>query len=141
MLPLEHVLTSLLPFKLTLVTRFTKNPEITHWEAVKRVFRYLKGTRELWLMYGGVAKELKGCADADGSMMEDRRAISGYAFLVNGGAVSWSTKTQEIVSLSTTESEYVAATYAAKEALWLRSLVFQLFGIVLPATTLFSDNH
>jgi hypothetical protein len=74
-------------------------------------------------------------------MAEDRRAVSGYAFLIHGGAVSWSAKRQEIVSLSTTESEYVAATSAAKEALWLRSLITQLFGTKLDATTLFSDNQ
>ena len=85
--------------------------------------------------------ELEGYADADSSMAEDRKAISGYAFLVNGGAVSWSAKRQEIISLSTTESEYVAAVYAAKEALWLRSLISQLFGIELTTTTLFSDNQ
>jgi hypothetical protein len=114
---------------------------MAHWEAVKRIFRYLKGSRELWLSYGGEGKVLEGYADADGSMMEDRRAISGYAFIINGGAVLWSAKKQEIVSLSTTESEYIAATYAAKEALWLRSLISQLFGKTLPATTLFSDNQ
>ena len=108
---------------------------------MKRVFRYLKGTREIWLSYGGTAKEMEGYADADGSMMEDRRAISGYAFIINGSAISWSTKKQEIISLSTTESEYIAAIYAAKEALWLRSLIFQIFGITFPATTLFSDNQ
>ena len=111
------------------------NPGAVHWEVVKRVFRYLKGTHELWLSYGGTAKEMEGYADADGSMMEDRRAISGYAFIINGGAVSWSTKKQEIVSLSTTESKYIAATYAAKEALWLRSLMSQIFGITFHATT------
>jgi hypothetical protein len=84
---------------------------------------------------------LEGYADADGSMAEDRKAISGYAFLVNGGAVSWSAKRQEIISLSTTESEYVAAVHAAKEALWLRSLISSLFGIEIPTTTLFSDNQ
>ena len=82
-----------------------------------------------------------GYGDADGSMAEDRKAISGYAFIINGGAVSWSAKRQAIISLSMTESEYVAATYAAKEALWLRSLISQLFGITLNATTLFSDNQ
>jgi hypothetical protein len=128
-------------FAVQTLSRFATNPGIAHWEAVKRVFRYLKGTRELWLSYGGVAREMEGYADADGSMMEDRKAISGYAFMINGGAVSWSTKKQEIISLSTTESEYVAVTYAAKEALWLRSLIFQLFGTVLPSTTLFSDNQ
>ena len=87
------------------------------------------------------ARELTGYADADGNMAEDRHAISGYAFLLHGGAVSWTAKRQEIISLSTTESEYIATTYAAKEALWLRSLISQLFDINLEATTLFSDNQ
>jgi len=128
-------------FAVQTLSRFAANPGIAHWEAVKRVFRYLKETRKLWLSYGQVVKEMEGYADADGSMMEDRKAISGYAFIINGGAVSWSAKKQEIVSLSTTESEYMAATYAAKEALWLHTLIFQLFGTSLPATTLFSDNQ
>ena len=123
------------------VSRFTKNPGVAHWDAVKRIFRYLKGTRELWLSYGEIKRELTGYADADGNMAEDRHAISRYAFLLHGGAVSWTTKRQEIISLSTTESEYIAATYAAKEALWLRSLISQLFDTTLEATMLFSDNQ
>ena len=74
-------------------------------------------------------------------MAEDRRAVSGYAFIVDGSAVSWSTKHQEIVSLSMTESEYIAATHAVKEALWLCSLITQVFGPLTQATTLFSDNQ
>ena len=74
-------------------------------------------------------------------MAEDRHAISGYAFLLNGGAVSWAAKRQEIVSLSTTESEYVAVTHASKEVLWLRSLITQLFDVILEPTTIFSDNQ
>ncbi len=116
-------------------------PGEAHWEAVKRIFRYLKGSADLWLAYGGEARELTGYADADGSMAEDRHAISGYAFILNGGAISWSAKRQEIISLSTTESEYVAVTHAAKEALWLRSLLMQLFPSALTPTTLFSDNQ
>src|SRR6202522_727053 len=123
------------------VSRFSKNPGQAHWEAVKRIFSYLKGTKEFWLTYGGPQKELKGYADADGSMAEDRHAISGYAFLFHRGAVSWAAKRQEIVSLSTTESEYVAITHASKEALWLRSLISQFFDITLEPTTLFSDNQ
>ena len=123
------------------VSRFSKNPEEAHWEAVKRIFRYLKGTKEFWLTYGGPQKELKGYADADGSMAEDRHVISGYAFLLRGGAISWAAKRQEIVSLSTTESEYVAVTHASKEAIWLQSLITQLFNIQLQPTTLFSDNQ
>ena len=115
-------------------------PGPIHWEAVKRIFRYLKGTMELWLLYGMSKMDLTGYTDADGSMAEDRHAISGYAFLIHGGAVSWSAKRQEIIALSTTEAGYVAITHAAKEALWLRALLFQLFEINLKSTMLFSDN-
>jgi hypothetical protein len=97
--------------------------------------------KDLWLSYGGQQKDLIGYADADRNMAEDRHVISGYAFLLHSGAVFWSTKRQEIISLSTMESEYIAATYASKKALWLRTLITQLFNTTLPATTLFSDNQ
>jgi hypothetical protein len=84
---------------------------------------------------------LEGYSDADGSMHEDRKAISGYAFLLDGGAVSWSSKKQEIIALSTTEAEYVATTHAAKEALWLRSLIGEIFGEFSGPTTLHGDNQ
>jgi len=95
----------------------------------------------LWLSYGGQQKELQGYADADGSMVEDRWTISGYTFIINGGTVSWSIKRQEIIFLSTTESEYIRATYASKEALWLQTLISQLFGTLPDTTTLFSENQ
>jgi hypothetical protein len=101
----------------------------------------LKGTRDLQLSFGGGAQDLVGYADTDSSMAEDRRAVSGYAFLLNGGAVSSACKKQEIVSLSTMESEYIAATHAAKEALWLHSLLSQIFGPPRDTITLFSDNQ
>ena len=110
-------------FAVATVTRFAANPGPAHWEAVKQIFRYLSSTCDLWLTYGETKRALEGYADADGSMNKDRRAITGYAFLIDGGAVSWSSKWQEIISLSTTESEYVAATHGMKEALWLRSVM------------------
>jgi len=128
-------------FTVATVARFTSNPGPVHWEAVKRIYRYLAGTCNLWLSYGETKRMLVGFVDTDGSMAEDRRAITGYAFLIDGGAVSWSSKRQEIVSLSTTESEYIAATHGMKEALWLRSLLSEVFGPISKATTLFSDNQ
>jgi len=128
-------------FAVQTVSRFSTKPGSTHWEAVKQIFRYLKGTADLWLTYGISKMDLRGYADADGSMAEDRHAISGYAFMIHASAVSWSAKRQEIITLSTTEAEYVAITHAAKKALWLRSLLSQLFDIVLDSTTLFSDNQ
>ena len=70
-------------------------------------------------MYGMTDNGLEGYANADGSSQEHRHTISVYIFLMNGGAIPWSSKKQGLVTLSTAESEYVAATYAAKEALWL----------------------
>jgi hypothetical protein len=128
-------------FAVSTVARFSANPGPAHWDAVKRVFRYLAGTCDLWLSYGETKRALEGFADADGSMTEDRRAVSGYAFLIDGGAVSWSSKKQELVSLSTTESEYVAATHGMKEALWLHSLLGDIFAPVQGPTTLFLDNQ
>ncbi|GBE89190.1 hypothetical protein SCP_1502130 [Sparassis crispa] len=107
------------------LSRFSDNPGKAHWEAVKRVFRHLSGTKDLKLTYGAQELDLVGYTDADGSMHEDRKVFSGYAFLIDGGAVSWSSKRQEIIALSTTEAEYVAATHAAKEALLLRSLMVE----------------
>jgi hypothetical protein len=128
-------------FAVQTVSHFSKKPRPAHWEAVKRIFWYLKGMRDLWLSFGHVKIDLAGYADADGSMAEDRHAISGYAFIVYGGAISWSAKCQDIISLLMTESECMTATHMAKEALWLCSLIEQLFGTTLSPTTLFLDNQ
>jgi hypothetical protein len=85
--------------------------------------------------------ELIGYTDADGMTTEGRRQISGYVFLLHGGAVSWSSKQQPIVALSTTEAEYIAQTEAAKEALWLRSFANEVINPVTEPTPLRSDNQ
>ena len=94
------------------------------------------------LTYGGERHNLEGYTDSDGGTQEDRHAIAGNVFLVDGGAVSWSAKRQELVTLSTAKSEYVAATHAAKEAKWLQKLIRQLFPHLhnLP-TTIYCDNQ
>ncbi|THH08422.1 hypothetical protein EW146_g8993 [Bondarzewia mesenterica] len=101
-------------FAVSTVARFSTNLGIAHWEAVKHIFRYLKGMRDLWLTYEGTERKLVGYADADGSMAEDRKAVSG---------------------------EYVAATHAAKEALWLHSLISEILSPATTSTVLFSDNQ
>jgi hypothetical protein len=128
-------------FAVSTVARFSANPRMVHWNAVKRIFHYLAGTHDLWLTYGEARCTLVGYADANGSMTKDRCAITGYVFLIDGRAVSWSLKKQEIVSLSTTESEYVAAMHGMKEALWLRNLLAEVFEPLSDTTTLFLDNQ
>ena len=128
-------------FPVSLLAQFMENPGRIHWEAVKRIFRYLLGTKNWKLMYGTTDSGLEGYTDADGSSQEHRHAISGYVFLMNGGAISWSSKKQGLVTLSTAESEYVAATYAAKEALWLRRVISEVFHPLEKPVTLYSDSQ
>jgi hypothetical protein len=101
------------------LAQYLENPGRVHWEAAKRVMRYLKSTKETKLVYGASGKSgLRSFTDADGASQDHRRAISGFVVLIDGGAVSWSSKKQELVTLSTMEAEYVAATHAAKELVW-----------------------
>ena len=126
-------------FATSTVALFLENPGWIHWEAVKRIFQYIKGTRDLSLVYGG-KKDLQGWVDADGASQEHRRAISSYVFMVDGGAISWSSKKQELVTLLTAEAEYVAATHVAKEAMWLWALFSEVFNSIEKPTTIFEDN-
>lgn len=127
-------------YAVSILSCFLQNPGRMHWEVVKRVFRYLARTKTWKLTYGTVSLDLVGYATTDGSMHEDHKAISGYAFLIDSDAVSWASKHQEIISLLTTEAEYVAITHMSKEALWLRSLIGQVFVPFVKPIPLNSDN-
>jgi hypothetical protein len=111
-------------YVISFLSRYLDKLGLAHWNAVKTLFRYLLGTKEYALTYRDGESELVGFCDADRSVGEDRKAVSGYAFMINGGAVSWSSRKQEIIAMSTTEAEYVAASQVTKEAVWLRELVF-----------------
>lgn len=112
----------------------------SHWLAAKRVLRYLKGTRDLALVYQKTGKPLHGHADANwGSCAEDRRSYTGYLFKFAGAAISWESRKQRTVALSTQEAEYMALTDAAKEAMHLKQLISDM-GIKHEAIELFNDN-
>ena len=115
-------------FATSTVAQYSENPSWKHWEAVKTIFRYLLGIKNLQLTYEGEERDLVGYIDADGALQDHRRAISGYVFMADGGAVSWSSKKQELVTLSTMKAKYITATHAAKEAIWLQCLLMELFG-------------
>src|SRR6267142_2043546 len=93
-------------FAVSTLLQFLENPGEAHWQAVKRVFRYLAGTRNVALTYGGEREDLHGYTDADGASQDHHRAISGYAFIMDSGMISWSLRKQELVTLSTAEAEY-----------------------------------
>ncbi len=106
--------------------RHAANPGVEHQHALDRLFRYLRGTSNYKLVYQhGVTDgdDLVGYVDADwGSDVNDHKSTSGYVFKLAGGAISWSSKKQGCVALSSTEAEYVAGAHAAKEAIWLGRL-------------------
>ena len=109
------------------VSRFISNPGKDHWEAIKWILRYLKGTSKMCLCVGSSKPILEGFTDIDmGDDLDGRKSTSGYLFTFAEGAVSWQSKLQKCVSLSTTEAEYIAATEACKELLWLKWFLQEL---------------
>jgi hypothetical protein len=110
-----------------LVSKFQSNPGLAHWKAVKRILRYLKGTMDYVLCYQGLDLRLVGYSDADwGGNIDERKSTSGYVFLLNNGAITWSSKKQSCIALSTMEAEYVACLAAVQEAVWLRRFLQHL---------------
>lgn len=128
-------------FSVSTLSQFLENPGEAHWEAVKWIFHYLAGTKTHALTYGGERHGLVGYTDTDGASQDHQQAISGLAYLIDGGTISWRSRKQELVTLSTAEVEYVAATHAAKEGIWLRRLIGELFGKIDIPTTLYCDNQ
>lgn len=125
------------------VSRFLNCYDQTHWNAVKRIFKYLLGSMNYSIVYKGTSSsELIGYADADYARdINTRHSTSGYVFLMNGGAVTWSSQRQKSVSLSTTEAEYVAASSAVKEMMWIRQLLDDIGSSSLNPTELKLDNQ
>ena len=117
-------------FALGLTSRYQSNPGEEHWKVVKTILKYLRRTKDQFLIYGDSELKLKGYTDASfASDKDDSKSISGYVFTLNGGAVSWKSSKQPTVADSTTEAEYIAASEAAKEAVWLRKFIHEL-GVV-----------
>jgi ATP-binding cassette subfamily B (MDR/TAP) protein 1 len=123
------------------VSRFLSNPRKQHWEAVKWILRYLRGTSNLCLSFGNGGLVLEGYTDADmAGDLDHRKSTSGYVFTFAGGAVSWQSKLQKCVALSTIEAEYIAATEAGKELLWLVRFLLEL-GMQQEDAIVFCDSQ
>ena len=109
------------------VSRYMNNPGKEHWGVVKWILRYLRGTSTHALCFGGLETILHGYVDSDMAGDKDsRRSTTGYVFTIGGTAVSWISKIQKVVALSTTEEEYVVATEASKEMIWLQRFMEEL---------------
>jgi hypothetical protein len=132
-------------YALSVTNRHQANPGIAHWIVIKTILNYLRRTKDMFLVYGGETElVLKGYTDASfQTNHDDLRSQSGFVFVLNGGVVSWKSSKQETTTDSTTETEYIAASEAAKEGVWIKKFVTELR--VVPSASgplkLYYDNN
>ena len=129
-------------FSVGVVSRFMSNPSKQHYGVAKRILRYIAGTLNYGIWYTHVTNfRLVGFTDSDwASSLDDRRSTSGYVFGLGSGAITWNSKKQATAALSTAEAEYVAATTAACQCIWLRRMLCNLHQKQGKGTELYCDN-
>ena len=121
-----------LAYSISALSRFNAGPIMSHHSAAKRTLRYLQQTKQLGILYGNNHSsqgfpEPVCYTDSDwAGDRQDRRSTGGYVVMLCGGVISWKTRKQDVVALSTTEAEYIALSDAVKEVLWLRHLLWEL---------------
>ncbi|GKE34315.1 retrotransposon protein, putative, ty1-copia subclass, partial [Tanacetum coccineum] len=128
------------------VSRFQQNPSELHWTTVKNILKYLRNTKDMFLVYGGNTEaELQVDCYCDAGFETDRddtKSQTGYVFILNGGAVDWKSSKQSTTAMSATEVEYIDASKAVMEAVWIRKFISGL-GIapkINEPIRLFCDN-
>lgn len=128
-------------FAVNFLARFNEKPERKHWEAVKRVLQYTKGTADNGIVYTGRGRECTAFSDADwANSVADRKSVSGTLVLCAGGPVCFSSRKQNVVAQSTAESEYIAANEAAKDISALLEFASEL-KVKIDTPILFIDNQ
>ncbi|KAL7584067.1 hypothetical protein Lser_V15G45598 [Lactuca serriola] len=131
-------------FAVGVVSRYMERPTTKHLQAVKGILRYVKGTLDYGLKYSRGRKEvvIVGYTDSDlGNDVNDRRSTGGMAFYVNGNLITWASQKHICVALSSCEAEFMAATLAACQGIWLRRLLREITGQTVPPVTMMVDNR
>jgi len=123
------------------LARYMAKPAMEHWTAAKAVLRYIAGTLSSGITFTNNVAVMEGYCDSDyAGDLDTRRSTTGFVFTFCGAAISWSSKLQPTVAVSTTEAEYMAAAQAVKEALWLRKLIME-FELQFGTMRIYSDNQ
>ncbi|XP_057656848.1 uncharacterized protein LOC130894219 [Diorhabda carinulata] len=115
-------------YAVSYLSQFNNGHSLEHWNCIKRVFRYLKATSDLLLTFKKTNSIcIEGYVDATwGDHQDDRRSHTGFIFKLAGGPISWETHKQRTIALSSCEAEYMAASEACKEAVYLRRLISEV---------------
>ena len=129
-------------YSVGLVSQFSHALESNHCIAVKRIFCYLQGTHNYNLLYGK-NNNSRAYSEGDWGSGHDRKSVGGFVFLLNGGTMSWTSKKQWSISLSTTEAEYRAMIQATKEIIWLQIVLDEIraFKHLEEMSQLHADNQ
>jgi hypothetical protein len=128
-------------YAVNVVSRFINNFNHDHVNAVKRIMRYLMNTKNYGILYKKSKFSINGYSDSDyAGDIDSRRSTTGYLFTINGGPITWSSRKQKTVALSTTEAEYMAACEASKEILWIKQFLLDI-GEPVVSIKLFIDNQ
>lgn len=128
-------------FSVSFLSQFNNCNNDYHWKCAKRVLRYLQGTKDYCLRFVRSNKGLEGFVDADwGSNKIDRKSYTGFVFKLSEASISWKSSKQKTVALSSTEAEYMALSDAAKEAIYLKNLLYEITGIN-DCVIMFNDNQ
>ncbi|GJU67707.1 retrotransposon protein, putative, ty1-copia subclass [Tanacetum coccineum] len=118
-------------FAQNITSRFQQNLGDLHWTTVKNILKYLRNTKDMFLVYGGdIKRELRVSCYTDAGYLtnaDDLKSQTGYVFILNGGAVDWKSTKQSFFATSSAEAEYIAAYDASKEAVW--KFIFGLGGV------------
>jgi len=134
-----------LAYSVGYMSRFMENPTTEHLAAVKRILRYIAGTLGYGCSYQRRKKELPlliGYSDSDlAGDIDTRRSTTGVLFFLGNNLITWQSQKQKVVALSSCEAEYMAATTAACQGIWLARLIAELRGQEAGATKLFVDNQ
>lgn len=126
-------------YMVCLISRFMAKPSEEHMLAAKRVLRYLKGTLDLGIFHKrGYELEVKAYTNSD--YADDRKITLSYVFLLNGATVCWSSRKHEVVTLSSTEAEYVAATSCTCHCVWFKGVMEQDFLEQCKCMEIYCDN-
>ncbi|GKA13790.1 hypothetical protein Tco_0693436 [Tanacetum coccineum] len=114
-------------FAQNITSRFQQNPGELHWIVVKNILKYLRNTKNMFLVYGDdIKRELRVSYYTDVGYLtdaDDLKSQTGYVFTLNGGAVDWKSTKQIIFATSSAKAEYIAASDASKEAIWVRKFI------------------
>nr|GFA91401.1 retrovirus-related Pol polyprotein from transposon TNT 1-94 [Tanacetum cinerariifolium] len=125
-----------------LISRFMKEPMTKHLKIAKRILHYMKGTVDYGMFYSTSEDfKLVGYSDSDwAGSKDDGRSTSGFLFVLGNNAFTWSLKKQPIVTLSSCKAEYIATTSCVCHAIWLRSMLKELYMEQKDATKIYVDN-